>query len=144
MVLCLKSLILLSLQHTTARGLFQKVNILCWEIIEMIREIPISGDFCPVKILLLKPFGYTCLWIILEKLMMVIFHHEVPCKRTLPNTACTRTPATPAPSSRGRVRRGRGGGTAARRDGVRVFRQFSWLEVGSGKGAFSRPTHQPH
>jgi len=22
----------------------------------------------------------------------------------------------------------------------RVFRQFSWLEVGSGKAAFSRPT----
>ena len=26
--------------------------------------------------------------------------------------------------------------------GVRVFRQFAWLEVGSGKMALSRPTHQ--
>jgi hypothetical protein len=25
---------------------------------------------------------------------------------------------------------------------LRVFRQFAWLEVGSGKVAFSRPTHQ--
>jgi hypothetical protein len=44
------------------------------------------------------------------------------------------------------VRRGRGGGTAARRDGVRTpFGQsgsFAWLEAGSGKMAFSRPAHQ--
>ena len=39
-------------------------------------------------------------------------------------------------------RRGHDGGTAARRDGVRVFKQFSWLEVGSGKVVLSRPTHQ--
>ena len=31
---------------------------------------------------------------------------------------------------------------AARRDGVRVFKRFSWLEVGSIKVALSRPTHQ--
>ena len=34
-----------------------------------------------------------------------------------------------------------GGGTAARRDGVRVFGQFAWPEVGSVKMAFSRPAH---
>ena len=33
----------------------------------------------------------------------------------------------------GSVRRDWRGGTAARRDGVRVFKQFSWLEVGSGE-----------
>ena len=31
------------------------------------------------------------------------------------------------------MRRGRGGGTTARRDGMRVFRQFVWLEVGYAK-----------
>jgi hypothetical protein len=36
----------------------------------------------------------------------------------------------------GNVRRGHGGGT------LRVFRQFSWLEVGSAKAALSRPAHQ--
>jgi len=25
----------------------------------------------------------------------------------------------------------------------RVFRQFSWLEIGSGKTALSRPAHKP-
>ena len=35
-----------------------------------------------------------------------------------------------------------GGGTAARRDGVRVFRHIVWLEVGSGKVALPRPAHQ--
>jgi len=25
---------------------------------------------------------------------------------------------------------------------LRVFRQFAWLQVGSGKTALSRPTHQ--
>jgi hypothetical protein len=34
------------------------------------------------------------------------------------------------------------GGTAARRDGVRVFKQVAWLEVGSVKAAFSRPAHR--
>jgi hypothetical protein len=38
----------------------------------------------------------------------------------------------------GKVRRGYRGGTAVRGDGVRVFRQFTWLEVGSGKAASSR------
>ena len=33
-------------------------------------------------------------------------------------------------------RRGHGGGS------LRVFKRFSWLEVGSGKAALSRPTHQ--
>jgi hypothetical protein len=33
-------------------------------------------------------------------------------------------------------RQGRDGGSR------RVFRQFAWLEVGSGKVALSRPTHQ--
>jgi hypothetical protein len=41
-----------------------------------------------------------------------------------PNTACTR------------CRHGDAGGS------LRVFRQFAWLEVGSVKVAFSRPTHQ--
>ena len=36
----------------------------------------------------------------------------------------------------GGVRRGWRGGS------LRVFEQLSWLEVGSGKVAFSRPTHQ--
>jgi len=36
-----------------------------------------------------------------------------------------------------------GGGTAARRDGVRVFGQFAWPEVGSVKMAFSRPGRAP-
>ena len=40
----------------------------------------------------------------------------------------------------GKERRGHGGGTAVLGDGVRVFRQFAWLEVGSGKMALSRPT----
>ena len=31
---------------------------------------------------------------------------------------------------------------AARRDGVRAFKHFSWLEVGSVKVAFPRPAHQ--
>ena len=35
---------------------------------------------------------------------------------------------------------GTAGGTAARRDGVRVFEEFSWLEVGSVTVALSRPT----
>jgi hypothetical protein len=34
------------------------------------------------------------------------------------------------------------GGTAARRDGVRVFKQFTWLEAGSGKMVLSHPAHQ--
>jgi len=34
------------------------------------------------------------------------------------------------------------GGTAARRDSVRVFRQFVWLKAGSGKMTLSRLTHQ--
>ena len=41
------------------------------------------------------------------------------------------------------VRRGHGGGTAARRDSVRIFRHFVWLEVGSVKVTSSRPTHSP-
>jgi len=36
----------------------------------------------------------------------------------------------------GKVRRGHGGGSR------RVFRQFAWLEVGSGKMALSSPAHQ--
>jgi len=32
------------------------------------------------------------------------------------------------------------GTTAARRDGVRVFKQFAWLEVDSVKIELSRPT----
>src|SRR6266498_1147427 len=47
---------------------------------------------------------------------------------------CTRTPAKHAG--------GHDGGTAARRDGVRVFKQFPWLKAGSVKAALSRPTHQ--
>jgi hypothetical protein len=35
---------------------------------------------------------------------------------------------------------GTAGGTAARRDGVRVFAEFSWLEVGSVTVVLSRPT----
>jgi hypothetical protein len=50
-----------------------------------------------------------------------------------PNTVCTR------PSEERRD--DHGGGTAARGDCVRVFEQFVWLEVGSGKTAFSRPAH---
>ncbi len=34
-----------------------------------------------------------------------------------------------------------GSGTAG--GSLRVFRQFACLEVGSGKAALSRPTHQP-
>jgi hypothetical protein len=34
------------------------------------------------------------------------------------------------------------GGTAVLVDGVRVFRQFAWLEAGSVKVALSHPTHQ--
>jgi hypothetical protein len=41
-----------------------------------------------------------------------------------------------------KVRRSLDGGTAARRDCVRVFGEFSWLEVGSGKAALLPPTHQ--
>ena len=48
-----------------------------------------------------------------------------------------RCPTQRAPRQR---RPGRGG-TAARRDGVRVFRLFVWLEVGSVKVALSRPAH---
>ena len=43
------------------------------------------------------------------------------------NTACTRPPEE---------HRDYSGGSR------RVFRQFAWLEVGSGKVALSRPTHQ--
>ena len=52
--------------------------------------------------------------------------YEFDCK-TAPNTACTR------PSEE---HRDHGGGSR------RVFRRFAWLEVGSVKVAFSRPTHQ--
>ena len=38
--------------------------------------------------------------------------------------------------------RGRGGGTAVLEDGVRVFRQFAWLQVGSVKAALFLPAHQ--
>src|SRR5215216_5761314 len=44
-----------------------------------------------------------------------------------PNTACTRSP---------QEQRGWRGGSR------RVFRQFVWLGVGSGKMALSRPAHQ--
>jgi hypothetical protein len=54
--------------------------------------------------------------------------------RLVANTACS---VHPIPD---KERRGHGGGTAARRDGVRVFKQFSWLGVGSVKVALSRPT----
>ena len=37
-------------------------------------------------------------------------------------------------------RRGHGGGSCAH--ALRAVRQFAWLEVGSGKVALSRPTHQ--
>ena len=47
--------------------------------------------------------------------------------QNLPNIACTRTPANYA---------GAGGGS------LRDFEQFSWLEVGSVKAAWSRPAHQ--
>jgi hypothetical protein len=53
-----------------------------------------------------------------------------------PNTACTRTPATPATSSRGRVRWGWRGGS------LRVFKHFARLEVDSVKIGLSQPTHQ--
>jgi hypothetical protein len=43
----------------------------------------------------------------------------------------------------GKVRRGYSGGTAACGGGVRVFKHFVWLEVGSVKMALSRPAHQP-
>jgi len=38
---------------------------------------------------------------------------------------------------------GTAGGTAVLGDGVRVFKQFAWLEVGSGKAMLSRSAHQP-
>jgi hypothetical protein len=44
-----------------------------------------------------------------------------------PNTACTRPRHEHA---------GQAGGS------LRVFKQFAWLQVGSGKMALSRPTHQ--
>jgi len=37
----------------------------------------------------------------------------------------------------GKERRGHGGGS------LRVFKQFAWLEAGSGKMALSRLAHQP-
>src|SRR5688572_29249021 len=48
--------------------------------------------------------------------------------KVLPNTACTRTP---------HEQRGYRGGSR------RVFKQLSWLEVGSVKVVLSRPAHQP-
>jgi hypothetical protein len=52
---------------------------------------------------------------------------------TMPlNTACTRSPANYAGAMVV--------GLPLR--GVRVFKQLSWLEVGSVKVAFSRPAHQ--
>ena len=42
-----------------------------------------------------------------------------------------------------KVRRDHDGGTAARRDGVSVFKQFSRVTIGSVKAALSRPAHQP-
>jgi hypothetical protein len=42
----------------------------------------------------------------------------------------------------GKVRRGWRGGTAVLGDGVRVFRQFVWLEADSAKMALSRPANQ--
>ena len=50
-----------------------------------------------------------------------------PKFRRPPNTACTRPP---------HEHRGRDGGI------LRVFKQFAWLGVDSGKAALSRPTHQ--
>jgi hypothetical protein len=55
--------------------------------------------------------------------------------KTPPNTAPQRGihDVHPIPD---KVRRGHGGGS------LRVFRQFSWLEVVSVKLALSRPAHQ--
>jgi len=57
--------------------------------------------------------------------------------RILPNTAPLRgifdVHLTPD-----KVRRDHGGGCEARR----VFRQFAWLQAGSGKMALPRPAHQ--
>jgi hypothetical protein len=62
-----------------------------------------------------------------------------PEKKNPPNTAplCGIFDVHPIPD---KVRRGHGG-TAARKDGVRVFEQFAWLGVGSVKAALPRPTH---
>ena len=46
-----------------------------------------------------------------------------------PNTACTP------------LRQAQGGLVGLPLRGVRVFKQFAWLEVGSVKVAFPRPTH---
>jgi len=48
----------------------------------------------------------------------------------LPNTACTQSPAKYA------------GAMVVGRFAVRVFKPFSWLEIGSGKVALPRPTYQ--
>jgi hypothetical protein len=50
-----------------------------------------------------------------------------------PNTACTRPLEEHQDYS---------GGTAVLVDGVRVFKPFAWLGVGSVKVALSRPAHQ--
>jgi hypothetical protein len=51
----------------------------------------------------------------------------------LPNTACTRSPATYAGA----------GVMGLPLRGVRVFKRFSWLGVDSDKIAFSRPAQPP-
>jgi len=62
-------------------------------------------------------------------------------ERSAPNTASRKITGIMQPNP-GIVRRGHGGGTAVLGDGVRVFRQFAWLEADSVKIALSRPTHQ--
>jgi hypothetical protein len=52
-----------------------------------------------------------------------------------PNKASRKSIGIMHPTS-DKVRRGHGGGSR------RVFGQFAWLEVGTGKVALSRPTHQ--
>jgi hypothetical protein len=67
--------------------------------------------------------------------------HEAPQK--LPNTACTQSPtsigATLAPHC---VWWSAGVVVGLPLCGVRVFRQFPWLDAGSVNAALSRPTHQ--
>jgi len=58
---------------------------------------------------------------------------------TAPHTACT--PAKYAGAEQPDPRASTGVMMVGR-FAVRVFKQFSWLEAGSGKAALSRPAHQ--
>jgi hypothetical protein len=65
--------------------------------------------------------------------LRLFYPSEEQQREKMANTACTR------PLGEHQDYRG---GTAARRDCVRVFRQFAWLGVGSSKMALSPPAHQ--